>query len=298
MTGPRPIDVMIVGAQKSATTSLFRSMAQHPGVLAHAQSECTYFLSDDEYARGYAEAFRKYFGAGAPPDRVLLGKHVMLMYSAPAIARLATQNPATEVIVVLRHPVERAYSAYWYARRMGWERLGTFEAALAAEAERLREGWVRWRNCAYLSNSNYAPALLRLRETFGNPRVHVVMTEDFRMDRAAIFRHAFGWAGVDPSVEVPSGEGENRARAARSETVAGVLARFFGPGSTGKALARRLVPTRWVPGLRGTVQRLNERAFEPPPMAPDTRLRLLDHFRPLNDELGRLLGRDLSGWNA
>lgn len=57
-------------------------------------------------------------------------KSVSMVISENAIKRLKTHNPACKIILVLRDPVKRAYSAYWYCRRMGWETAQTFDAAI------------------------------------------------------------------------------------------------------------------------------------------------------------------------
>ena len=53
--------------------------------------------------------------------------------------------------LILRDPVDRAYSAFWYARRKGWEPLEKSEDALHAAPERFGDHWIGRRNCDFLT---------------------------------------------------------------------------------------------------------------------------------------------------
>ena len=163
------IQLMIVGAQKAGTSSLLRYLAQHPDIHTHAQPEMTFFLQAREYTRGYEWAFGKYFTGQNSHDEIqdkhLIAKNVMVMHSPEVMQRIYEHNPEIHLVVLLREPVARAYSAYWWARRRGWENIKTYEEALAAEETRLNEGWFKWRQCAYQYNGIYYPAC----QEFDNP---------------------------------------------------------------------------------------------------------------------------------
>ena len=55
------IDCMIIGAQKSATSSLAYYLSQHPDICKHQQNEIPYFVINTEFQRGYSWAYNKYF---------------------------------------------------------------------------------------------------------------------------------------------------------------------------------------------------------------------------------------------
>ncbi|MYF98551.1 sulfotransferase, partial [Candidatus Poribacteria bacterium] len=134
------IPFMIVGSQKSGTSSLLRYLAQHPEIYAHPQPEMTYFLHDHEYEKGFKSAYNKYYSE-CPDNNRLIAKNVMVMCSPERIQRIYEHNPEMHLVVLLREPVARAYSAYWWARRRGWENIKSFEEALEAEDKRLKDDW-------------------------------------------------------------------------------------------------------------------------------------------------------------
>jgi hypothetical protein len=292
----RPIQLMIVGAQKAGTTSLFRYLAQHPAICAHPQRELSFFVDDAVYQRGYGDIFGRAFG-DCPDESMLLAKHVMLMYSQAAVERLHEHNSEIHVVAVLRNPVERAYSAYWYARRRGWEHLPTFEEALAAEPLRLVEGWFRWRNCAYLHNSTYDQPIERLRTRFGMDQVHVFATEDLRSDPENVCQCIFGLLGIDVSFVPQVDTQHNPSAMARSEPIARALARFLAPHNPIRRAIRPLLPNSWAYRLRYRALHLLDKSFTQPPMETEIRQRLVEQFRPHNARLAELLGRDLGHWN-
>lgn len=58
-----PIDLMIIGAQKAATSSLHHYLAQHPNICTHSQREMTYFIDDNEYQQDYRDIYKRYFNS-------------------------------------------------------------------------------------------------------------------------------------------------------------------------------------------------------------------------------------------
>lgn len=61
-----PVDLMIVGAQKAATTALLRVLAQHPDLNCQEFYETRYLTNDAEHAAGYEAAFATEFPRAKP----------------------------------------------------------------------------------------------------------------------------------------------------------------------------------------------------------------------------------------
>ncbi len=202
---PRPIDLMIVGAQKAGTTSLLRYLGNHPSICIHEKPEILFFLIDEEYQKGYSWAFDKYFGHCVDNKKLLFAKNVGIMYSIEAISRLKYHNPDVNLVVMLRNPVDRAYSAYWYALREGWETLKSFEDALDAEPERLKEDSFKWRHCAYLDRSLYYKHIQTLYEIFKKGQIHIYFYDDFKKDPLSVCKQILSIFNVDmENFNIPS----------------------------------------------------------------------------------------------
>src|SRR5947209_19437637 len=90
--GGRRISAMLVGAQKSGTTSLLRYLVQHPRLRGHSTVECAYFVDDDEFAAGWGRrGLGRYFPGDGP--ELLVGKSTRLSQDDRPVERLAAHNP-------------------------------------------------------------------------------------------------------------------------------------------------------------------------------------------------------------
>ena len=300
------IQLMIVGAQKSGTSSLLRYLAQHPDTHTHAQPEMTFFLQEREYTRGYEWAFAKYFTGEYDyddiADKQLIAKNVMVMHSPEVMQRIYEHNPEMHLVVLLREPVARAYSAYWWARRRGWENIKTYEEALAAEEARLNEDWFKWRQCAYQYNGIYYPHVKNLITQFGPSRVHCILTDDLKENAAVICQQLFSYIGVSTDFNPVTGERHNQAAMPRSERFNFLFTQFLASHNPLRRAIRKLIPDATAYKLRKAILNWNDKPEKnmesvPPPLNPETRERQMAYFKPFNEQLADLLNRDLSSWN-
>ncbi len=291
------IQLMIVGTQKSGTSSLLRYLAQHPDIYTHPQPEMTFFLQDHEYTRGYESAFAKYFSQ-CPKDKKLIAKNVMVMHSQEIMKRIYDHNPEIHLVVLLREPAARAYSAYWWARRRGWENIKTFEEALAAEEARLKEDWFKWRQCGYLNNSTYYPHVKSLIAQFEEKHVHCILTDELQENPQTVCQKLYKLLNIDADFEPVVEERHNQAAMPRSEKFNFLFTQFLSSHNPLKRAIRKLVPDAAAYKLRKKILNWNDKPFTPPPMNPKTREELERYFKPFNQELAELLGQDLSHWNT
>jgi Sulfotransferase domain len=136
-------DFIIIGAAKAGTTSLYGWLSGHPYVAPASTKEVHFF--DYNFFRG-KDWYRAHFpleSSRAEFERehgrpFLTGEaspSYISHYWAPQ--RIARMLPSVKLIVLLRNPVDRAYSQFSMSQREGEEELDSFEEALAKEDERL-----------------------------------------------------------------------------------------------------------------------------------------------------------------
>jgi hypothetical protein len=288
------LDLMIVGAPKAGTSSLFAYISQHPEVRGARRDEMSYFVDDREYAAGYPRAFATYFGRRVQGDYTYVAKLAGLMYQPLGIERLREHNPEVVVVVILRNPVDRARSAYLHARRRGVEDAPTFEAAIAAEPGRRdsesHEAGVR----AYLARSMYLPAIESLKQAFPRDQLKIFLLEDLAPDPCTVSGQLYQAIGVDPAFTPRDLERRNEAADPRWPRITRATAEW----NRGRSIVRACIPALLRDRLRGTVRKKLEVASSAPPLNPETRATLVEYFRSHNDHLAEELGRDLSTWNA
>ncbi len=104
---------LIVGAQKAGTTSLHNYLCKHPDLVGATEKEVAYFNNDYKYELGdewYKSRFKNV--------KNILKKNIFFestpeyLYSSKALSRIYNFNPKIKLIILLREPVSRAYSAW------------------------------------------------------------------------------------------------------------------------------------------------------------------------------------------
>jgi hypothetical protein len=204
---------LIVGAQRCGTTSMSRTLSAHPAVFSPVmQGEVHYF--DVAYRRGIAW-YRSHFplvararlaarGAGVPPVTFESSPYYMFHPFAPE--RINRDLPGVRLLVLLRDPVERTYSAHTHETELGFE-TEPFERALELESSRL-EGEVEriiadpayyshsHQHHAYRTRGQYIEQLERLEGIFGRDRLHVIDSGDFFTDPEPVYRGVLQFLGL------------------------------------------------------------------------------------------------------
>ena len=198
----RPPELLVIGAKRGGTTSLWKYLDSHPGILPTfpraEQIKGTYFF-DEEWGRG-ERWYRSHFPTAA--RRTQTAKHLgyapatfeaspYYLFHPHAPARAKQVVPDALIVAILRDPVERAFS-HWKERRNHTEDL-SFVDALAAEDERCAGEEARMladpsvisfahRHQTYVAQSRYAPMLERWFDAFGTRQVVVLAAEEFYAD--------------------------------------------------------------------------------------------------------------------
>jgi hypothetical protein len=185
-------DFVVIGAQKCGTTFFYRLLGEHPNVQPPTGArEVHYFDHPERFDKGI-EWYRRCF----PPPRWQDGRRSITGEKSPsylfhphAAKRMSEAVPEARLIVLLRNPVDRAYSHYHHTKRQGFETL-RFEEAIEAEETRLRSDRDRMledehftsparRRYSYRARGVYVDQLLRWSEFFPEEQMLVLKSEDF-----------------------------------------------------------------------------------------------------------------------
>ena len=184
-------DFIIIGAQKSGTTSLFNYLSRHPQVIPSFTKEVHYFDGGkdpgiDTYARG-SGWYRAHFPIKTMSGRyTLTGEASPLYIFNPAVPqRIFRLLPQVKLIALLRNPVERAVSHYYHERRKGREPLSILEA-FDSEAKRIQTALqekdyknLNFINFTYLKRGLYAEQLERYFNFFDKNQILIIKSENF-----------------------------------------------------------------------------------------------------------------------
>jgi hypothetical protein len=217
----RPLpDYLIIGAHRAGTTSLWSYLQQHPCVAVNfprVQRVKGVRFFDQNWHRG-VEWYRSHVPTATYRD------YLRRRHGAPVVAgdassyylfhplaaeRAAGVVPGAKLIVMLRNPIDRAYSHWRRERRDRMEPLERFEDAIAAEPERLAGEAERilsddryysyaHENYSYVTQGLYLEALEAWLEHFPRERLHVEVSERFLADPQAGYGRVLRFLGLPP----------------------------------------------------------------------------------------------------
>ena len=207
-------DFLIVGEAKAGTTTLYDLLSRHPQVAPAAMKEVHFF--DLRFSRGvewyraqFPLSYRvrgEYEGPGARLRPGEASPYYMLHPHAPR--RIKALLPNARLIVLVRNPIERAYSHFHHESRAGRESL-SFEEAIDREPERLageRERMladehyssVAYRRQSYLRRGQYADHIDALHALFDPRQVLVVCSEELFKNPGKTYAEVISFLGLPP----------------------------------------------------------------------------------------------------
>lgn len=261
---------VIVGAQKSGTTTLHDWIGQLPDAWMSDPKELHFF--DKHLDRGqawYAAQFRP------GPEHAAWGESTPIyLYKDRARDAMVSALPEARFVAILREPVARAYSHYWFARSKGRESIGTFAEAVAAEPDRLRASKDGQPAAfSYLDRGRYLRQLTALAESVGRGRLLVLLTEDLSREPKVTLARVCSFLGLDATgVEAVQVSSRNTFTARTVNSADGLRKE------------------------RVMQQNLEMTGQGYPPLDPDLEQVLRAEFAEENRRLAAWLDRDLSGW--
>jgi hypothetical protein len=178
-------DFFVIGAPKAGTTALHAALSRHPQLYMSSVKEPKYFLCDGPppHYRGPGDAhsrrewiwrpeeYERLFDAAPPGAR--RGESTPLYLSDPAShERIHRTVPDARLIVILRDPVDRAYSNWAHLWADGLEPNRDFVTACAEEPARTEAGWGPFWH--YLATGLYGAQLQNLYRFFPRQQVHII----------------------------------------------------------------------------------------------------------------------------
>ena len=300
--GRRPT-FLVIGAYKAGTTSIHHYLKQHPQVFMSRIKEIR-FLAYAGHQQVPLSAVQK--AALQWPVRSLADYEALfdqaanhqargdvspcyLAYAKQSIVGIKTYVPQAKLIVVLRHPADRAYSSYTYIVNLGREAELDFRRAVHRE---LDNGGPRTdgRQHHYLAENLYFDFLRQYFQQFPREQIQVHLYDDLIRDGSGLMKNIFRFIGVDDTFTPNTSKQLNTAAWSRvpftppvTRKVEHMALRLIQrlPDPLGERLAKGFMRLIWT---------------RPPPLDPAIRHQLTQIFREDILKVQDLIGRDLSSW--
>ena len=198
MTPPPRVTFMIVGVQKGGTTALFDYLSDYPDIALSDTKE-VHFFDDDarDWLRPDYTAYHAHFPSA---DQRPCGEATPIYsYWPNSLERIRAYNPAMKLIVVLRDPVERAWS-HWrmeYSRGVETE---PFAWCIRQGRQRLfaADPWGHHREYSYVERGFYGAQMERLFALYPRNQVLVLTSEGLRGTPAATLDRVRRFLGLSP----------------------------------------------------------------------------------------------------
>ena len=304
----RKPDFFIVGAPRCGTTTLSRSLKNHPAICFSKPKEPHYFtqlhgqVSPETIQTDYVE---KYFSHAKPKHRLWGEGSPSYLYSASAIRAIVDFNPQAKFLIMVRNPLESVYSFHYRLVYMMEEDQLDFQKAWELQASRAQGHSIPplCHNPAmlqYAEVGRYGKYLEQLYEIVKPEQCKVVVMDDFKKSVLEEYKKVLRFLGLaydgqtDFSHNMMSRTYRlhwlNRWIWHPPKPVKQVRAKLEKPSQ--KKKKKRTFSQR----LLLKIKHLNDLKQPPPPMSPHMKAILQESFSDDIDKLGQLLQRDLSHW--
>lgn len=282
----------IVGAPKSGTTAMYAHLKTHPDVFLPKMKEPNYFTSTppppeirDDFCVGNLAAYQSLY-RGAENFAAIGDMSTAYLWDEGAPRRIHDVCPKAKIIIILRDPVMRAYSAYLMDALVGSERLSSFYEAIQRDQNR-DIVWRLWRGGLYIERGMYHDQILRYFETFGREQVLVLTNEELSKSPLKLYENVAKHLNIDASLFDPA-QLERRYWSYRMPKFM-PLYRLLSDGEAGR-LRRKLTPAPLARWLQRNTLLYNT---VPPEIEERARIYLQEVYTPEVDRLEKLLGRSL-----
>ena len=279
MPQPSLPNLVIIGAMKSATTSLNHYLAAHPEIHMAARKELDFFVAEENWGKGL-DWYRSWFST----DRRIIGEaspnYTIFPFRRGVPQRMHSVIPGAKLIYLVRDPIQRMISHYVHARFMRRENRPIDEALTEAD------NWYLHRSLYFEQLEQYAPY-------YDASRILVLSSEELLADRAGTLRRLFRFVGADDRVECAAFEEERHVGSEKRQLtrVGAVLQKTF-------EFARPMLPAAARRAMGAVKRNLLSRGIERPMLSQAARDRIAAQ---LADDIARLrayTGREFREWSV
>ncbi|MEM8852691.1 MAG: sulfotransferase [Pseudomonadota bacterium] len=199
------MDFLIAGVQKAGTTALHRYLDAHPGLFLPKLKELHFFDTVQPGKRGIdSRGYEKFYRKNV--DGLIAGEATPIYLFWPGALGLIHQyNPDVKLIVLLRHPVERAYSQWTMEHGKSHDSL-SFSQAIREGRDRVCDSPWNLRRFSYVERGVYGEQIARLLALFDERQVLLIESADLTQKMQDTLDTVTDFIGVDRFEHYPQHE--------------------------------------------------------------------------------------------
>tara|TARA_B100000902_G_C27286965_1_gene904980 strand:- start:1323 stop:2189 length:867 start_codon:yes stop_codon:yes gene_type:complete len=284
------VDFFVVGAPKTGTTSLCHYLDEHPEIEMSSIKEPDYF-SDSEiqnqgmyYGEERIDTIEKYHNLFNNTESRLKGEgSVSYLFYKNVPLKIKEYNPNAKIIIILRNPIERAFSHFLMDYRLGLT-YNTFEEIVLKQS---KHKYASLFYQQYIEVSEYTVQIKRYLECFPSKNILVIDYEDFKDASLAVINKIFLFlevsTGFEPNIEKRYNTFSMPKNSFARYVYSFVLLRRF---------LKNIIPSSVVLKIRSVLFASTKK----PIIKKETREFLRKHFKDDINALSILLSKDYSKW--
>lgn len=290
---------LIVGAAKSGTTSLFNYLTQHSDIYIPEVKECRFFSQLPKNYKGLGAEFfpnsgitdeRVYFNLFSEHEDKVCGdiSNDYLYYYEKSIKNIKKYlGNEIKIVIVLRNPIDRAYSNYMHHIRDGWENI-SFEQALDDEKRRIEENW-GW-SYHYVKTGMYYYQVKAYLDNFRHTKIYLF--EELK-SKDILLKNLYAFLEVGFTKELKDNTEYNVSGYPRNKLIHNLLNKDNAIKKIIKPVLNSILPKGSIQTVVSNIQKKNLISVA---MKNDTRKRLKNVFEDDISKLSNLIEMDLSHW--
>ncbi len=195
------IDFLCIGAQKSGTTLLYEQLKTINEIYMPDTKELHFFDNSEHYHRGEAFYLKHFEDAAFKQLKGEVTPAYLFIEEAPMRIKEFVREKSVKFIVLLRNPVDRAYSQYQMVSTIQKKEILSFEQALIYENFRLKEHRDII-NFSYIRRGFYAKQVLNYFKYFNKEQFLFVMYENFVDNQVLYMNKILSFLGLSKHFDI------------------------------------------------------------------------------------------------
>ena len=193
------IDFIIAGTQKGGTTALDEYFRTHQNICMADKKE-VHFFDEDRYFEKKSPNYSKYHKYFSPNDysQVIGEATPIYMYWNKAIERIHVYNPQIKLIIILRNPIDRAFSHWNMERDKGRESRTFLKAILDEDSKINSPNYSQNKILSYLDRGHYSQQIKNIYNYFNKNQLLILRSEDLRENPDNTLMNIAGFLSIPP----------------------------------------------------------------------------------------------------
>lgn len=294
---------LIIGVEKSGTTALWYYLKQHPDIFMTDKKEPKFFAfennnfdckgpGDNKFKKNTVTKFENYINLFKKvTNEKAIGEASPVYFLKKEYAERVRQYiPGAKLILVIRNPVDRAYSSYMHLRRDGRENCNDFEMAISKCEERIYKRYAPIWN--YIGGSFYYENIKNYFEIFPKEQIKIYLYDDFKNDNLSVLKNIFNFLEVDENFKPSINSMINDSFIPKSRLLHKVLKKRWNFYKK----TNRYMPNKLRKKYINITNHLWENNKLKPKLPEKTKYELIEIFKEDILKTQDLIGKDLSMW--